>query len=110
MSEQPQMTFLDDLASEVTVQTDATVSKTVLRADGARVVCFAFDTGQMLTEHTAAMPVLLSVTEGKLSITADGREVLLVPGGLIHFDTRLPHAVEALEPSKLTLIMLDART
>ena len=33
----------------------------------------------------------------------------LVPGGLMHLDTRVPHAVRALEPSKLVLTMLDSR-
>ncbi|MFV0453111.1 MAG: cupin domain-containing protein [Propioniciclava sp.] len=109
MSEQPTMTAIANLNDEIALQSEATVSKTVMKAEGARVVCFAFDTGQVLTEHTAAMPVLLAVTEGRLRITADGRDVELVPGGLIHFGTRLPHAVEALEPSKLTLMMLDPR-
>ena len=105
----PALTVSEDLRDLVAIQPDATVSRTVQTVDGARVVLFGFDKGQELTEHTAAMPVLLNVLEGNLRITADGRSVDLVPGGLIHFDTRLPHAVEALEPSKLALIMLDDR-
>ncbi len=74
----------------------------------ARVVLFGFDKGQELTEHTAAMPVFLFVVEGHLRVTADGQDVDLVPGGLLHMQARLPHAVVALEPSKLALIMVDA--
>ncbi|WP_236683687.1 cupin domain-containing protein [Demequina flava] len=103
------MTGVEELASLVSVQPESTVSRTVLKADGSRIVLFAFDEGQILTEHTAAMPVLLMVLEGRLTITADGRTEELVPGGVIHLTTRLPHAVDALEPSKLALIMLDAR-
>lgn len=103
------MTDLDALAPLVEVQTDSTVSRTVLRAEGARVVLFAFDAGQVLTEHTAAMPVVLQTLEGHLRITADGRTVDLLPGGVVHLSTRLPHAVEAVEPSKLALLMLDQR-
>ena len=33
----------------------------------------------------------------------------VMPGDVIHFGTRLPHAVRALEPSKLALYMLDKR-
>ena len=33
----------------------------------------------------------------------------LVAGGLYLFSSRLPHAVRALEPSKLALYMLDRR-
>ena len=39
-------------------------------------------------------------------ITAAGRTVTLRPGDLIHLQTRLPHAVKALEPSKLALFLL----
>ena len=98
---------LADVASLVEVQQDSTVSRTVLKAEGARVVLFSFDAGQVLTEHTAAVPALLQVLDGHLRITADGRTVDLHPGGLIHLAARLPHAVEAIEPARLQLTMLD---
>jgi quercetin dioxygenase-like cupin family protein len=103
------MTVVDDLADLIQVQPDATVSRTVLRADGARVVLFAFDAGQSLTEHTAAMPVLLQVLDGHLRITADGRTVDLRPGGMIHLGARVPHEVDAIVPARLQLTMLDPR-
>ena len=105
----PGMHDLSDVASLVEIQPEATVSRTILQAEGARVVLFSFDAGQVLTEHTAAVPALLQVLDGHLRITADGRTVDLHPGGLIHFAARLPHAVEAVEPSLLQLTMLDPR-
>lgn len=103
------MTDVADLAPLVEVAPESTVSRTVLRAEGARIVLFAFDQGQELTEHTAAMPVLLQVIEGHLRVTAAGRTVDLMPGGVVHLATRLPHAVYAVAPSKMALTMLDAR-
>jgi quercetin dioxygenase-like cupin family protein len=100
-------TAIPDLGELIVVQPEATVSRTGFKADGVRVILFAFDTGQELTEHTAAMPVLLQVIAGRLRITADGRTETLVPGGLMHLDARVPHAVYAEEPSKLVLTMLD---
>ncbi|KGM09045.1 cupin domain-containing protein [Cellulomonas bogoriensis] len=108
-SPDPLMVDLDALEGLVEIQTEATVSRTVLRAEGVKVVLFAFDAGQELTEHTAAMPVLLQVLRGRLEVTADGRAVDLRPGGLIHLTTRAPHAVHAVEPSILALTMLGAR-
>lgn len=105
----PTMTDVADLAALVEIQPEATVSRTVLRAEGAKVVLFGFDTGQELTEHTAAVPVFLQVLEGHLSVTADGRTVDLLPGGVIHLGTRLPHALTAVAPTKLVLTMLDPR-
>lgn len=93
----------------ITVNDDATVSRTVLKSPGARLVLFAFDTEQELTEHTAAVPVLLQVLDGALSVTADGQTVDLIPGGLIHLPQRMPHSVVALEPTRMLLTMLDHR-
>lgn len=103
------MTDLSDVGSLVAVQPEGTLSRTVLRAEGVRVVLFAFDAGQELTEHTAAVPVLFQALDGHLRVTADGRTVDLVPGGLLHLATRVPHAVVAVEPSRLMLTMLDPR-
>jgi len=104
------MTTIDHLANLVEVQPESTVSRTVLKEDGTRVVLFGFAAGQVLTEHTAAMPVLLAVIEGELRVTADGRTDTLVPGGVIHLDTRVPHAVEAVTDAILALTMIDARS
>lgn len=105
----PIMTDLQDVASMVQINEGATVSRTVMHAEGVRLVLFSFDTGEILSEHTAAMPVILHTLEGSIEIEADGRTVVLRPGDVIHFGTRLPHAVRALEPSKLALYMLDQR-
>lgn len=103
------MEYLEAMADLIEVVPEATVSRTALRADGTRLVLFAFDAGQELTEHTAAMPVVLLVIAGRLKVGADGKEVELRPGGLVHLRAREPHAVTALEPSKLALVMLDTR-
>ena len=105
----PIMTDLQDIASMIQVNEEATVSRTVMHAEGVRLVLFSFDKDEILSEHTAAMPVILHTLEGALEIEADGRTVVLKPGDVIHFGTRLPHAVRALEPSKLALYMLDRR-
>ncbi len=103
------LTFAEDVASMVQVHEGATVSRTVMRCEGMRLVLFAFDRGEVLSEHTAAMPVIIQVLEGSIEVEADGRTVVVHPGGVVHMTTRLPHAVRALEPSKMALFMLDQR-
>lgn len=102
-------THIPDLGELIDVNEDATVSRTVLKAEGARIVLFSFDTGQELTEHTAAMPVLLHLIDGALTVTVDGEVMELRPGGVIHLPTRQPHSVYATQPSRMVLTMLDAR-
>jgi quercetin dioxygenase-like cupin family protein len=101
---------IDDLAALIKINEGATVSRTVLRAEGVRLVLFSFDSGEELSEHTAAMPVLLQVLDGALEVGADGQTAVLRPGGVIHLPTRMPHSVVALEPSRMLLTMIDSRS
>ena len=95
-------------ATLIEVAPESTVSRTVLKAEGARVVLFAFDAGQELTEHTAAVPSFCrSSTAGCASgPTATDRAS---PGGLVHIGARVPHEILALQPSRMVLTMLDPR-
>ncbi len=104
------MTYVERVTDLAAITPDSTVSRTVLKADGATVVLFAFDAGQELSEHTAAVPVLIQALSGRFQVTAAERTVELVPGGLIHLDTRLPHAVLAVEPGTFLLTLLDPRS
>jgi quercetin dioxygenase-like cupin family protein len=104
------MEHIVDLGALIELAPESTVSRTVLKAEGARVVLFAFDAGQELTEHTAAVPILLQVLDGHLRVGADGEDVNLSPGGLVHIGARVPHEILAMQPSRMILTMLDPRT
>jgi quercetin dioxygenase-like cupin family protein len=104
------MEHIEALGALIEVAPDATVSRTALRGEGVRVVLFAFDAGQELSEHTAAVPILLQVLDGRLRVGADGEQVELTPGALVHIGSRVPHDVLALEPSRMVLTMLDPRS
>ena len=105
----PDMTYVASLADLAEVADESTVSRTVVKAEGMRLVLFAFDAGQELTEHTAAVPVLIQALDGRFDITADGRTVDLRPGDVVHLRTRVPHAVLAREAGRLLLTMIDPR-
>jgi quercetin dioxygenase-like cupin family protein len=109
ISTEPHLGYVADLASLIEIQQESTVSRVVMREDGLRVVLFGFDKDQALSEHAAAMPVTIQVLEGKLRVGGEGREVELVPGGVVYLSARLPHTVYAVEPSKMLLSMFDNR-
>jgi quercetin dioxygenase-like cupin family protein len=104
------MEHIEELGALIEVAPDSTVSRTVLKAEGTRVVLFAFDAGQELSEHTAAVPILLQVLDGRLRVGAGGEQVELTPGGLVHIGARVPHEIRALQPSRMVLSMLDPRS
>lgn len=103
------MKHLINLSDLIEVAPESTVSRTVLKEEGSRVVLFAFDSGQELTEHTAAVPILLQVLDGLLRVGADGDQIELSPGGLVHIGARVPHEILALQPSRMVLTMLGPR-
>lgn len=98
--------YIEDLGDMISVQEGSTVSRTVMQKAGGNVVLFSFDTGEELSEHTAAMPVFVQTLKGRLKVTGNSRTVELVPGGLAYFPTRIPHAIYTEEPSVMMLTMV----
>ncbi|HSM01083.1 MAG TPA: cupin domain-containing protein [Acidimicrobiia bacterium] len=99
-------TVLEDLRTELEIPADGTLSRVVYKDDSIRVVGFAFDEGQELTEHTAAVPAIVQVIQGRLRVTLGERTVDASPGTWIHMPARLAHGVLALEPTVMLLTMI----
>ncbi len=101
-------TFVADLDAEVDVPKDGTLSRVLYKDDRLRLVVFAFDTGQELTEHTAAVPAVVQVISGRVEMALGSDRVTVEPGGWLRMDAHLPHTVLALEPTVLVLTMLPS--
>lgn len=97
---------LIDVLAEVPVEPGKLGHHTMLNAGGVRVIALSFDRGQELREHRTPHSILLQVLDGHLRITADDRVHDLRPGSVLYLPAALPHAVEAVEPSRLTITMV----
>lgn len=82
------------------------VSKILLRNDKGNVTLFAFDQGEMLSEHTAPFDAIVQVLDGKTEVTIDSKKNILATGESIIMPANIPHAVAALEKFKMLLIMI----
>jgi quercetin dioxygenase-like cupin family protein len=102
------ITVIDDLNDRLEIPTDGTLSMVLYRDDRLRVVGFAFDAGQELTEHTSALPVVIQVISGRLDLVLGDQKAQAGPGSWIHLPARLPHSVHATEPTRMLLTMLAA--
>lgn len=96
------------LAEALPVTHSATTSRSLVDNDRVRVVAFAFDTGEELTEHTATMPVVVQLVTGALRFEVAGESHDLAPGDCVYLAANEPHSLEALEPSLLSLVMIRA--
>ncbi len=98
---------LGDVLALLPIPQEGTLSRTLSRSDGVRLVGFAFAEGQELTEHASALAVTIQVLSGRLALSlGEDQEVELDRAGWVHLPPRLPHSVRALEPTVMLLTML----
>jgi quercetin dioxygenase-like cupin family protein len=105
MTSDPSFTVLENLLDEVEIPENGTLSRVVFNADGLRVVLFAFDTGEQLTDHSATVPAVVQVIKGRLEMTLGDQKMEIDPGSWVHMDAHLIHALVALEPSVVVLTL-----
>ena len=98
-----QVTLIDDVLAAAPIEPGRIGHHTVLSVDGARVIVLAFEAGQQMREHRTHHPLLLQALDGKVRVTAEGQSYDLGSGGLLYLPNAVPHSVEALEPSRLSL-------
>ena len=106
MTEEHQQSVVHDIAGAMAIPKDGTLSQVLYRDELIRVVVFAFDEGQELTDHTAARPAIVQVVSGRIRLDLDGEPVELGPGSWVRMAAHLTHAVYALEPSVMLLTLL----
>ena len=95
-----------DLAADLEIPEDGTLSTVLYSDDQIRVVGFAFDTGQELSEHTATIPVVVQVVSGRFRFDVGDESWEIGPSSWMHLDASVAHSVTALEPSRLLLTLL----
>jgi quercetin dioxygenase-like cupin family protein len=94
------------LRTLITPTEQGIASRVLSKSDGGSVTLFAFDAGQELSEHTTPYDALVMVLEGSLRLTIGGAPVDAEPGTIVHMPNNVPHAVMAVSPTRMLLIML----
>jgi quercetin dioxygenase-like cupin family protein len=96
------------VTSLVQVQPGAVVSREVISKPQGTVSIFAFDQGEGLSEHTAPFDALVHALEGKVRITLGGVPHEVSEGEMIIMPANVPHALTALTPFKMMLVLIRA--
>jgi quercetin dioxygenase-like cupin family protein len=90
----------------IDVQKDAVVSREILECDGGSVTVFAFDQDQGLSEHSVPHEAAVHVLKGEFEISIAGKAVAVKEGEMLIMPANKPHAVKALQNSKMILVMI----
>lgn len=81
-------------------------SRILAKTSNGNFTLFAFDARQGLTEHTSPYDALVMVLEGALDLTIGGETVHATPGTIVRMPANVPHGLEALEATRMLLLML----
>jgi quercetin dioxygenase-like cupin family protein len=98
--------LVHDLHEAVPTPPDGIVSRTIHADRDVRVVHFSFAAGQQLSDHTAAVPVLLEIVAGEATIGVAGQTIDGHAGTWLHLPADTPHSVLALTPLTLLLVLV----
>ncbi|MDR1530465.1 MAG: cupin domain-containing protein [Burkholderiales bacterium] len=90
----------------VTLTEQGIASRILAKTSGGNLTLFAFDKGQALSEHSAPFDALVMVLEGKLALTIGGKQIYAVPGSIVLMPANIPHALEAIQVTRMLLVML----
>jgi len=96
------------LYADLPIPTQATTSRTVVSNDAARVVSFAMDAGQELTDHSAPRPAVVQMLEGEISFTTAGEQHELSAGDVVYLAPNERHALVARTPCRFVLVLVTA--
>jgi quercetin dioxygenase-like cupin family protein len=99
-------TYIADLAAEIEIPENGTLSRVLYKDSRIRLIGFGFDAGQELTDHTARHAAVIHGVSGRLEVNLDGEVVEVRAGSWVHMPPNLPHAVKAMEPSVMALALL----
>ncbi len=97
-----------ELAGLVQYQEGSVVSRTVIDRKTGTVTLFAFAEGQGLSEHTAPFDALVYLLDGEAEVTISGTAVHLKPGEMVIMPASRPHALKAIKPFKMMLVMVHS--
>ncbi len=89
---------------------DTTTSRVVVNNPLLRHVFFTFGEGQVLTDHASARAVIVNILEGKFDFTVGGTKNIVTAGDVIYLAPGERHALTALEPSRMSLTLIDVES
>lgn len=97
-----------NLVDAIEYQSDAIVSKEILKTSFGTITLFAFDEDQGLSEHTTPFEALVQVIDGEAEITISGELHKVAEGEIIHMPAGKQHALKAEKRFKMLLTMLKS--
>jgi quercetin dioxygenase-like cupin family protein len=100
-------TYIEKLDTVVdSIPSESIVSRTIHVDDQIKVSMFGFAPGQELSEHTSSVPAIIQIIQGTCSLSLEDDTYTAGPGTWVHMPANTKHALKAITPMQMLLIML----
>lgn len=96
------------LLDQVEIGHDKVHVRNIFETGNGGVSLVAFEAGQKLDTHLAPFEVMVTVLEGEIVFTMDGKAHTLTAGQFLLMGQDVPHSVESKTDSKLMLVKVKA--
>lgn len=96
---QPSETLIDYRPGQI-------ASRTFVQNSSVTITLFAMDKGERINTHTAPGDAMLQVLDGQARVTIDHKQMIVECDQTIVMPADIPHSVEALERTKMFLILV----
>jgi quercetin dioxygenase-like cupin family protein len=94
------------LSALITPTEGGIASRVLSKTSSGNLTLFVFDAGQGLTEHTSPFEAFVMVLEGACMLTIGGTPVRATPGTVVRMPADVPHALEAMDTTRLLIVVL----
>ncbi|HQD23129.1 MAG TPA: cupin domain-containing protein [Arachnia sp.] len=96
-----------NVLQDLPVTKEATTSRVLVNNPLLRVVDFAFDEDQLLTEHSSPRAVVVTLLSGTMDFDLGSETHHLTPGDVLYMAPGAVHALRATSPCHMQLVMVD---
>ncbi|MDF1489715.1 cupin domain-containing protein [Tessaracoccus caeni] len=96
-----------NVLTDLPVTREATTSRVLVNNPLLRVVDFAFDEGQLLTEHSSPRAVVVTLLTGTMDFDLEGETHHMVAGDVLYMAPGVNHALRATSACHMQLVMVD---
>lgn len=103
----PQSVSVLNVLTDLPVTKEATTSRVLVSNPLLRVVDFAFDEGQLLTEHSSPRAVVVTLLSGTMDFDLDRETHHMVAGDVLYMAPGINHALRATSACHMQLVMVD---
>ncbi|NJK86954.1 MAG: cupin domain-containing protein [Bacteroidales bacterium] len=97
-----------NLSKSIDYNSNAIVSKTIIKKETGNITLFSFDEGQQLSKHTAPFDAVVQILDGEAEIIIGETKHLVRTGEMIIMPANIPHVVNAVKHFKMLLTMIKS--